>query len=142
MKKKIILGMFFLLVVSAFAENISYNVNGHRKTVDADYIGTQETRLFIQGGFLSETWIVIEKCFLDVSTKQWSDWEKYNEVPSPKATNSDLMEIVNEIIGTVTEDELNGSQLVLFHVKNSDNQDYWWENRKYLCFLQYIYLVK
>lgn len=133
--------LFLLLAVSVFAENLSYYIDGRKKTVDAEYIGTQETRIFIQGGFLRETWIVIEKCFFDVSTKKWTAWEKYNEIPTPKASNSDLMELVNEIIGGVVEDEINGQQILLVHTKNSDNQEYWWEERKYICFLQDIYVV-
>jgi hypothetical protein len=141
MKRKILFCLFLLLAFYAFAENLSYYIDGRKKTVDAEYIGTQETRLFIQGGFLRESWIVIEKCFWDASTKKWSAWEKFNEIPMPKASNSDLLELVNEFIGSVVEDEINGQQILLVHTKNDNNQEYWWEERKYICFIQMIYII-
>ena len=104
-----------------------------------------QTRVFIEGQYNDE-WIVTEKthCFIngEGTLDDWNDWEKFSEVPYPFASLSTLQTVLSYIVSEKYNEELVGNnKLLLCITGNENNQEIWWEDRKYANFLQKVYLV-
>jgi hypothetical protein len=121
-------------------ETITYSINGRTKTVKAVYAGVSETRIYISGQY-SDSWMIIDKAYKLVG-EDWGDWETVSESPFPWASNTDLEKLVSELVqNTYIENTIDGEKMLFVVIRNQNNLRYWWESRKYICFLQRSYYI-
>ena len=151
MKKIILITKILILLVSASCaketieddpnvETITYTIDGRTKNVRAVFLGWQQTRVSIEGEN-SNTWVKMETV-PRLKDGEWGEWGLQNEVPYPFATSQTLNDLVALIIeNEYQEDAINNYRTLLVITRNERNQDYWWEDRKYIHFLQSVFMI-
>jgi len=147
--KKILLATTLLFIASLLwsqeIEKITYEIDGKTKTVNAVLAGVVQTRIYIYGQY-SNTWIITEKSYRFIDENgvlgDWEEWETFSESPYAYANNDTLSELLKAITSKkYTETAYNNQKMLLVINKNKNNQDYWFEDKKYANFTQLIYII-
>jgi len=132
---------FVLIAEGQETKTITYLIDGKQKTVKAVFIGWQKTRLFIEGDY-TEEWLIAEKAFKPING-DWTEYERHSETPFPFLTNSKMDNLETEAQKTkYNELEIEGMKVLLVRIPNDKNQMSWWEGRKYLYYIQELYIIQ
>jgi len=122
-------------------ETMTITTLGKTYKVSKNYI-VEESRVYIEQNYSSvEAWVIIEKAYYRAG--KWTDWEEAGSLPvNFYFSNQDLLAMAEQMY-TALNCEFSDGDVKFVGVPSTDqnNQKYWWENRKYLCFLRRCYLI-
>jgi len=134
--------MFCLKVYARGSGEISrftYYDNGIYKNVSAEYIGTQDKRMYISGSGRNARIIV------DAALKLWNggygEWVRLFNESRPNATLDTLVDEAMEV-QEITVTESDNKRYILELVVAQGKDDYFWWDGNELHFLQRVYQIK
>lgn len=142
MKKILFTTIFILIIPRIFCLPLEINTQDGKKTiqVEEDYI-IEQRRFYIENDSHNvEAWLIVEvRYHID---EEWTEWETLQEMPIKYyMSNRDLEDELAVLFDYAVEESIGETDFVFVPIRNSNNQKYWWEKRKYLNFLRKLYII-